>query len=61
MMMMVSKMPIVRFIIFVWDLLKVLQNEKLNLKKVKLEKDDLIAKSDETNNLNKNFKNKISS
>ena len=60
-MMMVSKMPIVRFIIFVWDLLKVLQNEKLNLKKVKLEKDDLIAKSDETNNLNKNFKNKISS
>ena len=61
MMMMVSKMPIVRFIIFVWDLLKVLQNEKLNLKKVKLEKDDLIAKSDETNNLNKNLKKKISS
>ena len=34
---------------------------KAKFKKVKLEKDDLIAKSDETNNLNKNFKNKISS
>ena len=36
---------------------------KLNakLKKVKLEKDDLIAKLDEANNLNENFKNQISS
>ena len=30
-------------------------------KKVKLEKDDLIAKLDEANNLNENFKNQISS
>ena len=34
---------------------------KAKFKKVKLEKDDLIAKLDEANNLNKNFKNKISS
>ena len=34
---------------------------KAKFKKVKLEKDDLIAKSDETNNLNKNLKKKISS
>ena len=34
---------------------------KAKFKKVRLEKDDLIAKLDETNNLNKNFKNQISS
>ena len=34
---------------------------KANFKKVKLERDDLIAKSDEANNLNENFKNHISS
>ena len=34
---------------------------KAKFKKVKLEKDDLIAKLDEANNLNENFKNKISS
>ena len=34
---------------------------KAKFKKVKLEKDDLIAKLDETNNLNENFKNQISS
>ena len=34
---------------------------KANLKKVKLERDELIAKLDETNNLNKKFKNQISS
>ena len=34
---------------------------KAKFKKVKLEKDDLIAKLDETNNLNKKFKNQISS
>ena len=34
---------------------------KAKFKKVKLEKDDLIAKLDEANNLNKNFKNKIAS
>ena len=34
---------------------------KVKFKKVKLEKDDLIAKLDEANNLNKNFKNRISS
>ena len=32
-----------------------------NFKKVKLERDELIAKLDETNNLNKKFKNQISS
>ena len=34
---------------------------KAKFKKVKLEKDDLIAKLDEVNNLNENFKNQISS
>ena len=34
---------------------------KVKFKKVKLEKDDLIAKLDEANNLNENFKNQISS
>ena len=34
---------------------------KAKFKKVKFEKDDLIAKLDEANNLNENFKNKISS
>ena len=34
---------------------------KAKFKNVKLEKDDLIAKLDETNNLNENFKNQISS
>ena len=34
---------------------------KAKFKKAKLEKDDLIAKLDEANNLNKNFKNRISS
>ena len=34
---------------------------KAKFKKVKLEKDDLIAKLDEANNLSKNFKNQISS
>ena len=34
---------------------------KAKFKNVKLEKDDLIAKLDEANNLNKNFKNQISS
>ena len=34
---------------------------KAKFKKVKLEKDDLIAKLDEANNLNENFKNQISS
>ena len=34
---------------------------KANFKKVKLERDDLIAKLDEANNLNENFKNQISS
>ena len=33
---------------------------KAKFKKVKLEKDDLIAKLDEANNLNENFKNQIS-
>ena len=32
---------------------------KAKFKKVKLEKDDLIAKLDEANNLNENFKNQI--
>ena len=70
MMMMIFKMPIASFIIFVWNLLNVLQNQKLSFKstkskakfqKVKLEKDDLIAKLDEANNLNENFKIQISS
>ena len=34
---------------------------RAKFKKVKLEKDDLIAKLDEANNLNENFKNQISS
>ena len=34
---------------------------KAKFKKVKLEKNDLIAKLDETNSLNENFKNQISS
>ena len=34
---------------------------KAKFKKVKLEKDYLIAKLDEANNLNENFKNQISS
>ena len=34
---------------------------KAKFEKVKLEKDDLIAKLDEANNLNENFKNQISS
>ena len=34
---------------------------KAKFKKVKLEKDDLIAKLDDANNLNENFKNQISS
>ena len=34
---------------------------KANFKKVKLERDDLIAKLDEANNLNEKFKNQISS
>ena len=34
---------------------------KTKFKKVKFERDDLIAKLDETNNLNENFKNQISS
>ena len=34
---------------------------KTKFKKVKLEKDDLIAKLDEANNLNEKFKNQISS
>ena len=34
---------------------------KAKFKKVKFERDDLIAKLDETNNLNENFKNQISS
>ena len=34
---------------------------KANFKKVKLERDELIAKLDEANNLNKKFKNQISS
>ena len=34
---------------------------KAKFKKVKLEKDDLIAKLDEAKNLNENFKNQISS
>ena len=34
---------------------------KAKFKKVKLEKDDMIAKLDEANNLNENFKNQISS
>ena len=32
---------------------------KAKFKKVKLEKDDLIAKLDEANNLNENFKNEV--
>ena len=34
---------------------------KANFKKVKLERDELIAKLDEANNLNQKFKNQISS
>ena len=61
-MMMIFKMPIASFIIFVWNLLNVLQIKlKANFKKVKLERDELIAKLDEANNLNGKFKNQISS
>ena len=41
--------------------LKSSTNLKANFKKVKLEKDVLIAKLDEANNLNEKFKNQISS
>ena len=41
--------------------LKCFTKLKAKFKKVKLEKDDLIAKLDEANNLNENFKNQISS
>ena len=60
MMMMIFKMPITSFIIFVRNLLNNSTKLKAKFKKVKLEKDDLIAKLDEANNLNENFKNQIS-
>ena len=41
--------------------LKCFTKSKANFKKVKLERNDLIAKLDEANNLNENFKNQISS
>ena len=41
--------------------LKSITKLKANFKMVKLEKDDLIAKLDEANNLNEKFKNQISS
>ena len=53
-------MPITSFIIFVRNLLNNSTKLKAKFKKVKLEKDDLIAKLDEANNLNENFKNQIS-
>ena len=59
-MMMIFKMPITSFIIFVRNLLNNSTKLKAKFKKVKLEKDDLIAKLDEANNLNENFKNQIS-
>ena len=58
---MIFKMPITSFIIFVRNLLNNSTKLKAKFKKVKLEKDDLIAKLDEANNLNENFKNQISS
>ena len=58
--MMIFKMPITSFIIFVRNLLNNSTKLKAKFKKVKLEKDDLIAKLDEANNLNENFKNQIS-
>ena len=61
MMMMIFKMPITSFIIFVRNLLNNSTKLKAKFKKVKLEKDNLIAKLDEANNLNENFKNQISS
>ena len=54
-------MPITSFIIFVRNLLNNSTKLKAKFKKVKLEKDNLIAKLDEANNLNENFKNQISS
>ena len=54
-------MPIASFIIFVWKSLECSTKLKVKFKKVKLEKDDLIVKLDEANNLNENFKNQISS
>ena len=59
--MMIFKMPITSFIIFVRNLLNNSTKLKAKFKKVKLEKDDLIAKLDEANNLNENNKNQISS
>ena len=59
--MMIFKMPITSFIIFVRNLLNNSTKLKAKFKKVKLEKDNLIAKLDEANNLNENFKNQISS
>ena len=41
--------------------LKCFTKLKANFKKVKLERDELIAKLDEANNLNEKFKNQISS
>ena len=41
--------------------LKCFTKLKANFKKVKLERDELIAKLDEANNLNGKFKNQISS
>ena len=40
--------------------LKISTKLKANFKRVKLEKDELIAKLDEANNLNENLKNKFS-
>ena len=61
MMMMIFKMPITSFIIFVRNLLNNSTKLKAKFKKVKLEKDNLIAKLDEANNLNENLKNQFSS
>ena len=58
---MIFKMHITSFIIFVRNLLNNSTKLKAKFKKVKLEKDNLIAKLDEANNLNENFKNQISS
>ena len=54
-------MPIASFIIFFLKSLECSTKLKANFKKVILEKDELIAKLDEANNLNENFKNQISS
>ena len=59
--MMIFKMPIVGFYNFCMRSLKSSTKLKAKFKKVKLEKDDLIEKLDEANNLNWNFKNQISS